>query len=392
VSIFLLGVFPAWPASAEEPPWPEACTEEVLGGQIILTCLPDNWHGRLLIYAHGYVAPQEELSLPADELGQARLPDGRSIIDVLLEIGFAFATTSYSKNGYAVQNAEGDLNALVDHFNTQVAPRPAHTVYLTGASEGGLVTTMMVEKFPDRYHGGLAMCGPVGGAPYQLQYVGDFRVVFDVFFPGVFEFGAADVPEDAYLRWESDYAPAVREAILNRHWKRWQLFNVTQAAWIPWEHETAVTTAETLLRYSVVGTNDLAALAGGAIPYNNVNTQYQGSFNDWRLNRKVERVAGDPTYLFYWYQTTGKLERPLVTLHTFLDGAVPFLHEVFYSEIVKSQGRSHFLTVLPVMRYGHCEFEAAEVLGAFAILILHVENQVQEGLQPFIEGMPEPLE
>lgn len=387
-------------ASADETPiWPEECKVGSLPSgdpdypqdQITLLCLPQVWNGALVVYAHGYIAPQEELALPVEELGQAKLPDGQSIIDVLLSLGFAFATTSYHKNGFAVEQAVPDINALVDHFNANVAPQPASKVFITGASEGGLVTTMLVEQYSDRYAGGLAMCGPIGGAPYQLDYVGDFRVVFDYFFPKVFPFGAANVPEDAYLDWESVYAPAVKKAILGNTSKRLQLFIVTKAPWAPGDPKSAVVTAQTLLRYSIVGTNDLKQLAGGVMPYNNIGRRYRGSLDDSRLNKKVERVAGDKSYLYDYYQTTGKLQIPLVTLHTLIDGAVPFRHEVVYFDRVKSAGRLRNLTVLPVVRDGHCNFKAEEVLGAFALLFLQTGLKEADALMPYIESLPEPM-
>jgi hypothetical protein len=378
----------AFPTSASaQSAWPPGCAESELDGQLILICFPPNWNGVLLLYAHGYVAPQEPLALPQEELNQARLPDGRSIIEELMEVGFAFATTSYSKNGYAVQQADGDLRALLAQFKAQHG-QPKKTL-LTGASEGGLITVMMIEKYPQIFSGGLAMCGPVGGAPYQLQYVGDFRVVFDAFFPSVFDFGVVDVPEGAWQDWESLYAPAVEHAIRSRPLKTWQLFSVTEAAWIPWKPETAVETAHTLLRYSVVGTNDLIELAGG-MPYNNMDTRYRGSFNDWRLNRIVERVDGDPAYLFDWYQTTGALQRPVVTLHTLLDGAVPFQHENLYLAMVRSQERESMLTVLPVLRYGHCNFKAEEVLGAFALLFIQSGLPLDARMAPYLQSLPQP--
>ena len=402
VLLILSILFVSFPLTtfADEPsPWPEGCTIGSLPSndpdypdeQIILTCLPDPWNGYLVLYAHGYVAPQADLALPVEELGQGLMPDGQSIIEVLMSMGFAFATTSYHKNGWAVEQAEDDILDLIAYFESDVAERPADKIILTGASEGGLVTTMMIEKHPDVFAGGLAMCGPVAGAPYQMDYVGDFRVVFDYFFPKIFDFGATDVPEDAYLDWESLYAPAIRSAIRNDHIKRFQLMTVTKAPWVVWDASTAVTTAQTLLRYSVVGTHDLMTLNNGLMPYNNIGRKYVGSWNDWRLNRKVERVDGDPVYLRDFYLTTGKLEKPLVTLHTLLDGAVPFRHEAYYFDRVASKGRLKYLTVLPVAGYGHCAFDPYHILGAFALLFLQVGVENTDMLQPYIESLPEPM-
>jgi pimeloyl-ACP methyl ester carboxylesterase len=184
------------------------CQDGALGRQLILICIPPQWNGQLVVYAHGYVAPQQPLALPVGEL----TIDRQFVPDILLSLGFAFATSSYSKNGYAIEQAGQDVNALVDYFNHLVAPRAAHKVFLAGASEGGLITTMLVERFPEKYTGGLALCGPLGGVPHQIKYLGDFRVVFDDFFPDVFSFGAVDVPSTAFLEWDA-FIEAITGAI-----------------------------------------------------------------------------------------------------------------------------------------------------------------------------------
>jgi len=89
------------------------CQDGALGRQLILICIPPQWNGQLVVYAHGYVAPQQPLALPVGEL----TIDGQFVPDKLLALGFAFATSSYSKNGYAIEQAGHDLNALVDYFN-----------------------------------------------------------------------------------------------------------------------------------------------------------------------------------------------------------------------------------------------------------------------------------
>ena len=348
------------------------CQQGQLGGQLILICIPPNWNGVLVVYAHGYVAPQAPLALP---LGELTLSDGTSVPAVLLSQGFAFATSSYSKNGYAVEQAGNDLNALVAHFKTRVAPFPVLGVLATGASEGGIITTMLVERFPGTYAGGLALCGPVGGMPFQIKYLGDFRVVFDAFFQEVFPFGAVDVPLDAFQDWETRYIPAIMRAIRTRPHKVQQLLDVTGAAVDPLDPtRSAVTTAVDVLAYSIFGTNDLIATAGG-IPHDNQATQYQGSKNDVALNARVERVTGDPLgqlYISNFYQTTGALQRPLVTLHNTLDPVVPFAHEAIYSGLVTHAGSNAFLTTVPVVRYGHCNFTGPELVAAFALLAQQV--------------------
>ena len=126
-----------------------------------------------------------------------------------------------------------------------------------------------------------------------------------------------------------------------------------------------------MLSYNIFGTNDIIATSGG-IPYDNRFRIYRGSTNDVALNRGVERIKGDPRaelYAFRFYQTTGELNQPLVTLHNTLDPAVPFRHELTYSALGALQRKLRFLSVLPVPTYGHCEFTTEQILGAFALLV-----------------------
>ncbi|MEZ5286912.1 MAG: hypothetical protein R2712_19320 [Vicinamibacterales bacterium] len=65
------------------------------------------------------------------------------------------------------------------------------TAYLTptrthvaGVSEGGLVATLLAERAPETFSSAMAACGPIGNFRLQINYLGDFRVLFDYFFPG----------------------------------------------------------------------------------------------------------------------------------------------------------------------------------------------------------------
>ena len=98
---------------------------------------------------------------------------------------------------------------------------------------------------------------------------------------------------------------------------------------------------------------------------------YFGSSNDLLLNLRVRRFAALPGALAAMrpYETSGSLTIPLVTLHTTRDQIVPFLHEVKYLFKVQPSERGLFLPI-PIDRYGHCNFTAADVLTAFGALTL----------------------
>lgn len=355
---------------------PLGCHDGQLGAQLIQICFPLNWNGTLIMYAHGYKAAQEPLALPTAELTIG----GVYVPNLLMAQGFAFATSSLSRNGYAVMSAETDLNALMDYFAAQVPAGSLQKVLIGGASEGGLVTTMMTEKYPDRYRGGLAMCGPIGGTPYQVKTQGDFKVVFDYFFPDVFDFGVVDVPPDAWQNWDA-YEASITAALAADPSAREQLFAVTGVARDPADPAgSAAMSAGASLWYNVWASNDLFVTAGGN-PYGNRVTLYRGSLNDLALNRGVERVSADPAALAWvrtWYQPSGHLQNPLVTLHTTLDPVVPYSHERIYAARALLAGSASNLTVLPVQRYGHCAFELNEILAGFGWLLLRTGATVPD--------------
>ena len=66
--------------------------------------------------------------------------------------------------------------------------------YVSAVSEGGLVAALLAERSPDVFFGALAACGPIGSFNAQIDYIGNFRVLFDYFFPGVIPGSAIDDP------------------------------------------------------------------------------------------------------------------------------------------------------------------------------------------------------
>lgn len=353
------------PLSVLADEWPIGCTEGSLPSndyrypqdQLTLICLPANWNGVLFVYAHGYEAPYEPLALPSVQTGDFNLAEA------LMADGFAFVTSSYHKNGWAVEQAGDDLNKLVAYFNN-IAPIPALKVIVLGGSEGGLITTMLIEKYPEIYDGGIALCGPLGGANLEIQYLGDFRAVFDYFFPWIFDFGIVDdIPDDVYI-YEDYYAAQIAYAFQKFPGRVEQLFNVTNVPRdLGGDPLVDLDAALSLLGYAVMGFNDLEEVARG-YPYSNLFRWYSGSNNDRRLNRRIERVKPNLRGKFYmlkYYQPTGKLQRPLVTAHTTHDPIVPFWHQILYSALVKFHNAEDFHVAIPVARYGHCNFKSDEL-------------------------------
>jgi hypothetical protein len=343
------------------------CEESALtNGALTKICVPPGWNGQLVVFAHGYVP-----NVPGVfKLGfYDTLPDGTDLATLVQGLGFAYATTSYRQNGLAILEGVDDIRGLVALFESRYG-RPSRS-YLTGASEGGLVAALLVERFPTLFTGAYATCGPIGSFRYEIDYLTDFRVLFDYFFPGVFEGDATHVTDNDLLRWLKGAAKdRVRERLLQEPQRALELLRTAKAAYDPRNLATVVTTTLNVLQYNVLGSTDLQLKLGGS-PYDNRLRWYAGSKNDLQLNLRVRRYAADPaaTVALRPYETTGHLRVPMVTLHTTADEIVPFIHEGLYLVKSRPTGRGRFIP-LPVLRYGHCAFTVNELLTGLGVLAL----------------------
>jgi len=239
-------------------------------------------------------------------------------------------------------------------------------VYLFGASEGGLITAKAIEQHQAQFDGGIAACGPIGDFRMQVNYVGDMRVVFDAFFPGILPPTAIEIPESLMLGWETVYAPALTLALSQNTAATAQLLNVTHASIDPDDLTTVPKSVPGVLWYNVYGTNDAYVKMGGN-PYDNADHTYVGSADDAVPNQAVMRYRADRNALASieaHYQTTGRLKTPLVTLHNTLDPVVPYEHALLYGDKVTDAGASGLYTHIPVESYGHCNFNTVEIMGA----------------------------
>ncbi len=357
--ILILGLFfsglPAMPASAAaqancvDTPQPS--------GAIYRVCMPVGfWNHDLVIFAHGYVPDLgQPPAIPEDQLF---LPDGTSIPDLMNKLGFAFAATSYPQNGLVVTMGIDDLVSLAAQFRSQ-HPGTGR-VFLTGALEGGPIATKAVENFPQIFQGGVSACGPIGDFRRQVNWFGDFRVLFDYFFPGELDFSPVQIPGYALANWETVYAPAIAAQLGLNPLATAELLKVSRAPVDPADTSTIPNTVLGLLWYNIFATDDAQFKLQGQ-PFDNMTRLYQGSANDVLLNQLVQRFPADQLALEnidQYLQTSGRLRAPLVTLHTTGDPIVPYWHAALYRMKVWKSGSFWNYSHIPVSRYGHCAFKA----------------------------------
>ncbi len=345
---------------------PPGCSSGVLpSGALSLICVPPiGWNGQLVVFAHGYVAFNQPLGFY-----NLDLLDGTNIPTLVQALGFAFATTSYRKNGLAIREGVDDVRELVAAFLATVRPPLPLRTFVTGVSEGGAVATLLAERSPELFTGALSACGPIGSFRGQLNYIGDFRVLFDYFFPGVIPGSPISIPPEVVTNWERVYIPRVLGALAANPSATLELLKVARVPFEPSDPTTMASAVIGLLFYNVLGTGDAQASLGGN-PFDNRFHWYFGSSNDLRLNLRVQRFAASAAAVrnLRAYETDGKLTIPLVTLHTTRDEIMPIWHELLYGLKARPRERGVFLP-LPVDRFGHCNFTAAEVLTAFIGLL-----------------------
>ncbi len=358
-------------------------------GSIYRICLPagGTYNGKLVIWAHGFQDAGTPVEIPDDQLTFGDF----SILDVVTSLGFGFATNSYSKTGLAVVQGMHDILDLVDIY-TNIVGEP-EKVFLTGASEGGIITALLIEQYPDLFEAGLAVCGPVGNFHFQINYFGNARATFQVFFPYLIPGDPFDPPQWLVNNWKEYYDTVVKPAILSPA-NRDKLMQWVRVAKLPFDAanylETVDVSAQDVLRYSVVNLQDAEATLGG-FPFENRTKWYRGSEDDSLLNLLVPRRSADPDALAEMknkYNTTGDLARPLVTMHTLRDQQVPYIHEEFYN--LKTISAGSFLAEhinIPIDRFEHCNFTPQEGLLSFGLMLLYAGDlDTLSGIGSILQG------
>ncbi len=355
-----------------------ACAEgEQPTGSVYRIYMPPEiqYTGRFIIWAHGFQDAGTPVEIPEGQL----CVDNVCFPDIAVQMGIGFATNSYRKTGLAVKQGMADIIDLVVNLITygeSCVPENPHIGYIIGPSEGGLITALLAERYPQLFDGGYALCGPIGDFRYEINYLGNARVTFEYFFPnqipghGVFN-DDETIPTDWDLYFEMTIVPL----LLNHPLKFSQWVNVAK---LPYDSNnpmaSKLNSSKDVLRYSVMNMPDAIEVLKGQ-PFDNRWKWYSGSLNDVQLNKNVQRIRAVRSavrQMKKFYNTSGDLAIPLITIHTLLDPQVPYFHEIFYN--FKTIASGSFLTDhfnIPIDRYGHCNFTLDEALGGFALMLLY---------------------
>lgn len=346
----------------------------VHGGAGFRIEVPDNWNGELVLYAHGFRGTGLELTITNPRIRQ-----------FLVTNGYAWAASSYSKNGYDVRQGVKDTHDLGELFNGLVG-HPSRT-WLTGHSMGGHITGVAIEQYPQAYVGALPMCGVMGDNEL-FDYFLDFNLVAEALagVQAVFPFHAD---------YQTAVVPTVKAAlgaaypfVLNAQGLK--LLGVTQN--ISGGPRPAFATSfavwgNFLFTVGVTG-GDIGVAPGNV--QDNIGTIYQIdsdsalSADEIALNAAVLRVAQDPqgrhpNGLANIPPISGRLPIPVLSLHTIGDLFVPFSMEQIYARRAAAEGAAGRLVTRAIRDHAHCGFAVQEEAAAFAALVNWVTNGVPPG-------------
>ena len=371
-----------------------------IGGANYLFEVPSNWNGTLVLYSHGYVPVGSPLT-PLD--AGDTLTEG-----ALLQQGYALAGSSYSQNGWALQQAFHDQVALLDFFTTTCGP-PTRTI-AWGHSLGGIITAGLIQLNPDRFAGALPMCGVLAGGVGTWNQALDGAYAFNVLLArNALSIVHITDPTGAFNQAEAILASAQKTAQGRARIALAAALSDTPGWFDPASPEPAskgftaqeqnqfLWESQVDFAFAFFARAELEARAGGNPSWNtgvNYRPQLEHSIDhseiealykqaglsldgDLKTLDATPRIAADPgavQYLSRYIIFNGDVNMPVLTMHTTGDGLVVNQDEQAYASVVRAAGNNPLLREIFVHRAGHCSFTPAETLTAFQTLIHRMDT------------------
>lgn len=383
--------FTAGPANFDFKPLADAAVETdrwsgLLGKAAYRIEVPRNWNGRLVLYAHGYAGT-----------GNALLVQDPPIRRYLIDNGYAWAASSYSKNFYDVRAGVEDTNALALAFkdiaarNGRSLERPVKT-FIFGRSMGGHVAAAAVEsetlasannKFT--YDGALPACAVLDDDELWAYFAG-----YQLAAQQLAGLPASSVPTkgwadiSAHVRTSlfgsttSMAAPTAQGRVLKDI-----VMHLTGGPRPIFDQGFAVDSLQDV----VWGTFGGDGTVNGILSANGVDTRnlrYRfdapapvvAAFNESIAKSVPVAGANRPRRdgLRWIPKVHGEFKVPVLTLHTLGDMYVPFAQEQIYYRKALAKGNSERLVQRAIRAPAHCDFTVAEQSRAFADLVRWVEQ------------------
>ena len=357
--------------------------------------VPANWNGKLVMYAHGFAGNGNVLSV-----------QNPSIRRYLIQNGYAWAASSYSKNYYDVRAGVEDTNALALEFsniaakNGRVLAAPTRT-YITGVSMGGHITAAAIEEETAltannkmKYAGAVPMCA-VAGDTELFDTFAAIQVAAQTVA------GFASNPTDKWL----DIEPAVRSTLFTTFpsapngVKGAQFASILQnltggprplfaqglafGGSFPSAYGTFGSdgTVTGILNKNILDTNRYAYTIDGDTA---ASAAINASAQKLTAAPDANRVRRDG--LRWIPKANGDIKIPVVSIHTLGDLFVPFNMQQVYQKRVAAKGNSTWLVQRAIRGASHCDFTVAESETAFDDMV----KWERDGIKPLGDDVVTP--
>ncbi len=363
----------------------------VLGGAAYRIEVPQSgWNGNLVMYAHGYAGTGNALNVQDPTIRRH-----------LIDNGYAWAASSYSKNYYDVRAGVEDTNALALAFpkiaaaNGRALPAPGRT-YIYGRSMGGHITAAAIEaealataRNKVRYDGALPMCGVLGDTEL-FDFFGAYQLAAQQLaglpaarFPTT-DWGAivADVRATLFNSDKSFAAPTAQGTRLKSI-----VQHLTGGPRPIFDEGFANDGLQNVVWGTFGGSGDLTGILNrNVIDTSRIRYRFdapepvQAAFNASIAKSTAEPHANALRRdgLRWVPKVNGEFSIPVLTIHTLGDMYVPFHMEQIYRQRASAKGNGDRLVQRAIRAPGHCDFTVSEQARAFTDLV----NWVEKGVKP----------
>ncbi|MFC7344185.1 DUF6351 family protein [Saccharopolyspora griseoalba] len=347
--------------------------------------------------ALGYRAsgePNPAENAPTDEVAAAALREG-----------YALVGSSYATTGWAVEQAVPDQLATLDEFAERFGP--ARRTIAWGRSYGGLVTTTIAERRPERIDGSLSMCGLVQGGVANWNSTLDAAHALKTLlspdadlpltgFPGPEAAArAAETLTGAVEAAQADPRGRARLALAaalhnipghndpgqpepgDRDWaaqqrNQYEALRRFPTTAVEWRQEAESRAGGNMSWNTGV---DYRAMLAKSPHATEVRALYGAAGlsleDDLAALEDAPRISADPEAVDYMTRNvafTGQLTKPQLDIHTTGDGLVPVQVTSAHRDAVNRAGVARLLRQAHVDRPGHCTFTTGEQMAALRAL------------------------
>ncbi|HJP93970.1 MAG TPA: hypothetical protein VJ875_18575 [Pyrinomonadaceae bacterium] len=359
--------------------------------------VPEAWNGTLLVFAHGY---RDKADHPGEiDNRNADVAPSAALEAPLLAQGFALAGTAYKDNGWAIGDAIQDVKNLAVFFRDNVA-RPQHTI-LVAASLGTFVGFKSMEQFGGIYDGALCLCGAGSGATRLWDSGVPAYLAYDVIFGVPASWGTVgEVRND--LDFETEVLAKLTPELSNiANFPKFEFIRLvakTPGRGITPPPPPGFYPGWVLTDFFFLteGRAELQRRAGGPFVQNldqnytltNTEKAYLASLglpgtvvDAWLAQMNARRnIQAKPSARNYVRNNTnfnGKIQHPVLTVHTIVDPLLVVANESAYAELVASQNREELLFQTYTTGVGHCNLTGPQILTAVNAIDLWVRTGVR---------------